>query len=101
MAYVGVVGCVAGVDEMDWGGRARGDFERCDGSPRERERERIFALRALKKESSAGDVGVRVEREQGDVGEVISGEAVPDQWDFCEELVAVRRGGRGWKRSLP
>jgi hypothetical protein len=51
---------------------------------------------ALKKESSAGLVG---EREYIDVGECMSGDAVPEEWDFCEPLVVVRMGGGGWKLS--
>jgi len=50
----------------------------CSGDPardRLRERPRIFALMALKKESSAGLVG---EREYMDVGDCMSVDAVPE-----------------------
>lgn len=81
VAYVALVGCAAEVE--------------CSGDPaRDRLREwpRIFALMVLKKESSAGLVG---EREYIDVGDAMSGDAAPEDCDFCEPLVPVRMGGGG------
>lgn len=50
---------------------------------------------APKKDSSAGEVGERVPREKVEVGESISGDAAPEETDFCEPFVAVRIGGGG------
>ena len=83
---------------MFWGGITIGDLDRLrEAAARDRLRDlpRILALMAPKKESSAGEVGERGLRENVDVGESMSGDAVPDESDFCEPLVAVRMGGRG------
>jgi hypothetical protein len=52
-------------------------------------------VRVPKNDSSTGEVGERGPREKVDVGESISGDAAPDDTDFCEPLVAVRIGGGG------
>lgn len=70
-----------------------GDFGRLsDGAPRERlrERPRIRAVMAPKKDSSVGDVAMR---DVGDAGEY-GGEIWPDDddCDFCESTVFVRMG---------
>lgn len=87
VAYVGLAACVV---EVRWKAACSGDAAR----DRLRERPRIFAPMALKKESSAGLVG---EREYMDVGECMTGDAAPEEWEFCEPPVAVRMGGGGWK----
>lgn len=79
------------------GGIAMGDLARfSDVAPRERlrERPRIRAVMAPKKDSSVGDVAVR---ELGDPGEE-GGDIWPeDDCDFCESTVFVRTGrGMGW-----
>jgi hypothetical protein len=80
------------------GGIIIGDLERLwDAFSRFRlcDRPRMREVMAPKKDSSAGDVGERDPRAKVEVGESISGDAAPDDTDFCEPLVAVRIGGGG------
>jgi len=82
------------------GGIIIGDLERLwDASARFRlcDRPRMREEMAPKNDPSAGDVGERDPRGKVVVGECISGDAAPDDTDFCEPLVTVRMGGGGWK----
>lgn len=84
------------------GGITIGDLDRLRAAPdrlRLCDLPRILELMAPKKVSSVGEVVERKpeRRVEVEVGESMSGEAVPEEFDFCEPLVAVRRGGRGWK----
>jgi hypothetical protein len=79
-------GIVIGDLERLWAAFSR--FRLCD-------RPRMREVMAPKKDSSAGEVGERAPRAKVDVGESISGDAAPDDTDFCEPLVAVRIGGGG------
>lgn len=99
---MGVTACAARVGGMFWGGITIGDVDRLRKVPardRLRDRPRIFALRAPKNESSAGVTGERELREYVEVGDSVSGDAVPEDCDFCDPLVAVRMGGGGVNRS--
>lgn len=100
-------GAYTGVDVDIWGncsgGIVMGDFDRLRDEPprvRLRERPRIRVEMAPKKEASVGDVGERGPRECVEVGDSVSGEAKPDECDFCDKFVPVRIGGGGWNRSL-
>ena len=73
---------------------AMGDFDRLGASrDRLRERPRMRAVMAPKKDSSVGEpAGAR------DVGDAAnSGDISPEDCDFCESTVFVRIGGTGWK----
>lgn len=103
VAYVGLAGSAVGAGGNCSGGSTSGDLERLRDDPardRLRERPRMRDVMALNKVSSAGEVGERRPREYVDVGDSISGDAVPEDRDFCELLVPVRMGGGGWKRSV-
>lgn len=92
-AALGLVGLEKEIcrDCMDCGGIAVGDFA-CRGASRERlrERPRMRAVIAPKKDSSVGELAGA--RDMGDAGER-GGECWPEDCDFWESTVFVRMGG--------